>query len=171
LDPTYAYQHTSSLFAWVINPNANNAETTAETKHTKQAHNNIQYPNWKSAVLGLSINKTPATSIIFCKGKQPITSSNLLQPTRSSSIISSNLPLPARSSSMMSSNLLQPKRTSSIISSNQATYTNTGRNQLYHIKQPLPIQAGNRSKGNPQHSPTLFLLGTSLSSSIATCTN
>jgi hypothetical protein len=49
-EPTHVCQHTPLLFAWVINPNANNAETTAETKHTEQADSNIQYPNWGSIV-------------------------------------------------------------------------------------------------------------------------
>jgi hypothetical protein len=134
-----------SLFAWVISPNANNVETTAERKHAMQAHSNVQHPNWESAVLCLSINETPATSNIFFVGKQPITSSNLLQPTRTSSIISSNLPLPSRTSSMMSSNLYQPARTSSAY---RATSTYSGREHLYLSKQHmllyryLPIQAG-----------------------------
>jgi hypothetical protein len=138
----------------VISPNANNVETTAETKHTMQAHSNIQHPNWESAVLCLSINKTPATSNIFFVGKQPITSSNLLQPTRTSSIISSNfcknqlydvkqLASACKNQLCSSSNLYLFRQETAL--SLQATSTYTGRNQLFHIKQHLPIQAGNSS--------------------------
>jgi hypothetical protein len=67
---------------------------------------------------------------------------------------------------MISSNLLQPTRTSSITPSNiylfrqepalspRATSTYSGRNQLYHIEQRLPIKAGNSSIQKHQHHPT-----------------
>jgi hypothetical protein len=73
---SHTCQHTPSLFAWVISPNANNVETTAETnnkdKHTKQSHSNIQHPNWESNVLSSFINKTSATSnICWMLGNKP----------------------------------------------------------------------------------------------------